>query len=143
MYFLKNKLSGSNFSLSTIILIIRNIAYDILTLSVASFFTDFEKLDFHFESRKQRQAEQRDPVLSQLQGLVQTLQDTADRITGSESNLEALIKKQLADTMARYLAKHCLCISQRVYVATWSLFSCLSIYSGNYQEILAPCSYRA
>ena len=60
-------------------------------------------MDGHFESRKKRQMEMRDPVLNQLQGLVQTFQDTADRLTGTESNLEVLMRKQIADVMVRYV----------------------------------------
>ena len=61
-------------------------------------------MDGHFENRKKRQMEMRDPVLNQLQGLVQTFQDTADRLTGTESNLEVLMRKQIADVMVRYVS---------------------------------------
>ncbi len=67
-----------------------------------SFFSDFDKLDSHFENGKQRQLEMRDPVLKSLQGLVQTLEDTADRLTGSEGNLVALLSREIKEAMSRY-----------------------------------------
>ena len=73
-------------------------------------YADFDKMDGHFEKRKKREMEMRDPVLNQLQGLVQTFQDTADRLTGTESNLEVLMRKQISDVMVKYVSFHfCLC----------------------------------
>eukprot|EP00794_Sanderia_malayensis_P018597 gene18597-20463_t len=60
-----------------------------------------EKFDAQLESKKQKQSEKRDPVLEHLQGLVQTLGDTCDRLAGSESNLEVLMQKHMKDAMAR------------------------------------------
>ena len=60
-------------------------------------------MDGYFETRKQKQAESRDPVLKQMQDLSQTFQDTADRLTGIESNLQILMQKQISDAFNRYV----------------------------------------
>ena len=59
-------------------------------------------MDGYFETRKQKQVESRDPVLKQMQDLSQTFQDTADRLTGIESNLQILMQKQISDAFTTY-----------------------------------------
>ena len=54
-------------------------------------------MDGYFEARRQKQSDSRDPVLKQMQDLSQTFQDTADRLTGIERNLEILMQKQISD----------------------------------------------
>ena len=68
---------------------------------ILSFLSDFQKLDGHFEAKKQKQSDSRDPVLKQMQDLSQTFQDTADRLTGIERNLEILMQKQIADAFQK------------------------------------------
>lgn len=62
----------------------------------------FQKMDGYFETRKQKQVESRDPVLKQMQDLSQTFQDTADRLTGIESNLQILMQKQISDAFTTF-----------------------------------------
>ncbi|XP_065065169.1 enhancer of mRNA-decapping protein 4-like isoform X3 [Rhopilema esculentum] len=57
----------------------------------------FERMESYFDSRKQKDLQSRDQVLKQLQGLGQTFQDTADRLTGIENNLLVVMEKQIKD----------------------------------------------
>lgn len=61
-----------------------------------------ERLEGHLESRRQKQQEKQDPLINNLQDLVHSFQGTADRLTsGVETNLEALMQKQLRDATDR------------------------------------------
>ena len=66
------------------------------------FCADLERLEKHLDSKKTSQEEMQEPLLSNLQDLVQSFQGTADRLTtGVETNLEALMQKQLRDATDR------------------------------------------
>ena len=54
-------------------------------------------MESYFDTRKQKDLQSRDQVLKQLQGLGQTFQDTADRLTGIENNLLVVMEKQIKD----------------------------------------------
>lgn len=63
---------------------------------------DLERLEQHLETKKSNQENMQEPLLSGLQDLVQSFQGTADRLTtGVETNLEALMQKQLRDATDR------------------------------------------
>ncbi|XP_066936183.1 enhancer of mRNA-decapping protein 4-like isoform X2 [Clytia hemisphaerica] len=61
-----------------------------------------ERLDKHMESKNSNQEDTQENILTNLHDLVQSFQGTADRLTtGVETNLEALMQKQLRDATDR------------------------------------------
>lgn len=58
----------------------------------------------HLDAKQQKHLAQKEPLISNLQDLVQSFQGTADRLTSSvETNLEALMQKYLRDALDRLL----------------------------------------
>jgi len=61
-----------------------------------------ERLESYLDTKRVKQHENEEPLISNLQDLVQSFQGTADRLTsGVETNLEALMQKQLGDATDR------------------------------------------
>lgn len=74
-----------------------------------------EHLSKHLDGKRQKQQEAQDPLLGHLQELIQSFQATADRLTsGVETNLEALMQKQLCDSLEKMQNNFCKTIESRV-----------------------------
>ena len=68
-----------------------------------SSLSDLDRLEKHIETKQLNQDDAEENILSSLQDLVHSFQGTADRLTtGVETNLEALMQKQLRDATDRY-----------------------------------------
>lgn len=67
------------------------------------FISDIQQLESHLNSRKQREQEVQDPVIAQLQQMVENVQNTNDQLA---NNVTASVRTELQHQLQIMVAKY-------------------------------------
>lgn len=67
-------------------------------------FTDIQQLETHMKSRKQRELEARDPMVGQLQQMIDSFQTSTDQLASNiTTNIRAEVQHQIQIMMGKYV----------------------------------------
>lgn len=74
------------------------------TMRVSSFISaDMQQLETHMKNRKQREQEARDPMIGQLQQMVDTFQSSTDQLA---NNITATVRAEVQHQMQMMVGKY-------------------------------------